>query len=831
MSAFNNNSVTLKGAAIIASLVTGSTLTFTRIAVGDGTLASGQTALTRERLVNPLFNVPISSVESNNAAQAVVKGTFSNADLNTGFYYREIGLFAINPDTNAEELFLYGNAGTEAEWINPAGQSSLIEKEIHLVTLIGNASNVTAVFDENAKVLKSEFDAIVPLKADLDAKPENGGRVLASQMRFDEVQNLYVDAAAANGGDGTQAKPFKTIAEAVNARYMGAPVVNIYIKPGTYAERVNVPRSPGTAWRFERAGTGTVSIQGLTADNPAFLVLDYLTFNPPAGSTDPCVSVLNCPHTSLSTITVNGNANITGVNISAGRARFLSCVLNNCGIGVVAVNGSDLTMRNTTGTGNNKGLEANSSVIITDQNIPGATTPYAVYNGGTINVQGGQSSFPSNYSQLYPLGTFSTADDLRTALLQTFGKLATNESRGCWFTNAISGGFGIFTSGQALQIEVVKSAATHGIVFFKSYYNQPLAYMQIRNNAFLNALPVAFAKEEPATAATFGLIRTTSAETGTEINCQCDDAAVTPESLYKLSDYRRAGVSYSVGAVVACPYHVEFMLKCTQAGRTATSALDTTNVTKGQVITDGGVNWEVIAKSIVDASINDKVITLTFTDGTTKTLKTDNVTNIPANSDLNNYKTAGKYSCWVTSNAKTLTNNPMSEQSTGIILEVIADGNTVLQILYGTLIRGMYVRRYSGSWNEWKRIDSPYTESATSIGGASATKPAVVVESYKDGYNWYRVYSDGWIEQGGRVPPNSGSTPTLTLHKPMADEKYHISITVHTYTTNSAYDTVLFGGSYGESVTTTSFKLMSANYNGTNENAMYRTWYVCGKGA
>ncbi|MBR5589374.1 MAG: phage tail protein, partial [Phascolarctobacterium sp.] len=658
MSAFNNNSVTLKGAAIIASLVTGSTLTFTRIAVGDGMLASGQTALTRERLVNPLFNVPISSVESNNAAQAVVKGTFSNADLNTGFYYREIGLFAINPDTNAEELFLYGNASTEAEWINPAGQSSLIEKEIHLVTLIGNASNVTAVFDENAKVLKSEFDAIVPLKADLDAKPENGGRVLASQMRFDEVQNLYVDAAAANGGDGTQAKPFKTIAEAVNARYMGAPVVNIYIKPGTYAERVNVPRSPGTAWRFERAGTGTVSIQGLTADNPAFLVLDYLTFNPPAGSTDPCVSVLNCPHTSLSTITVNGNANITGVNISAGRARFLSCVLNNCGIGVVAVNGSDLTMRNTTGTGNNKGLEANSSVIITDQNIPGATTPYAVYNGGTINVQGGQSSFPSNYSQLYPLGTFSTADDLRTALLQTFGKLATNEIRGCWFTNAISGGFGIFTSGQALQIEVVKSAATHGIVFFKSYYNQPLAYMQIRNNAFLNALPVAFAKEEPATAATFGLIRTTSVED--EQNCQCNDAAVTPASLYDLSDYRRANVSYGVGAVVGCPYHVEFLLKCTQAGRTSDGALDTTGATLGKVYTDGGVKWEVV---VLPVEFGGTGATTPFSARENlglNSIATIKAQTIPNGADLNDYTIEGTYYAQMDSIGSSLLNSPVN---------------------------------------------------------------------------------------------------------------------------------------------------------------------------
>ena len=119
-----------------------------------------------------------------------------------------------------------------------------------------------------------------------------------------------------------------------------------------------------------------------------------------------------------------------------------------------------------------------------------------------------------------------------------------------------------------------------------------------------------------------------------------------------------------------------------------------------------------------------------------------------------------------------------------------------------------------------------HTGNATSIGGASATKPAGVVESYKNGYEWYRKYSDGWVEQGGKVPTTG---LVVTLHKPMADNKYHIDITVHTYTNHTAYDAVLYGHGYGETVTTTKFEVMSENY--YDDNYMYRTWEVKGQGA
>lgn len=51
-----------------------------------------------------------------------------------------------------------------------------------------------------------------------------------------------------------------------------------------------------------------------------------------------------------------------------------------------------------------------------------------------------------------------------------------------------------------------------------------------------------------------------------------------------------------------------------------------------------------------------------------------------------------------------------------------------------------------------------------------------VVESYRNEHNWYRVYSDNWIEQGGRSAVNQNSTKTITLHKEMVDMNFHLNV-------------------------------------------------------
>ena len=132
MSAFTINSVTVQGLNVIAKLIAGDTLEFTRIAVGDGAMPSDKTPLTVTDLTNKLFDVDITSVLNNGNASATVTGVFNNENCEVGFFYRELGLFAIDPDTEQEILYCYGNAGADAEWISPSGGSSIIEKEVKL---------------------------------------------------------------------------------------------------------------------------------------------------------------------------------------------------------------------------------------------------------------------------------------------------------------------------------------------------------------------------------------------------------------------------------------------------------------------------------------------------------------------------------------------------------------------------------------------------------------------------------------------------------------------------------------------------------------------------
>ena len=58
-----------------------------------------------------------------------------------------------------------------------------------------------------------------------------------------------------------------------------------------------------------------------------------------------------------------------------------------------------------------------------------------------------------------------------------------------------------------------------------------------------------------------------------------------------------------------------------------------------------------------------------------------------------------------------------------------------------------------------------------------------VVETYTNGTSWYRVYSDGWCEQGGRI---ANVTETVTLLKEMADTNGTVTVTVNNTTAPSA---------------------------------------------
>ncbi|MBQ3350252.1 MAG: hypothetical protein IJG38_07620 [Thermoguttaceae bacterium] len=61
------------------------------------------------------------------------------------------------------------------------------------------------------------------------------------------------------------------------------------------------------------------------------------------------------------------------------------------------------------------------------------------------------------------------------------------------------------------------------------------------------------------------------------------------------------------------------------------------------------------------------------------------------------------------------------------------------------------------------------TSTPSTINQVGVLSPVTVVETYHDGNNWYRKYSDGWIEQGGYESISSMTqygTKTITFITP-----------------------------------------------------------------
>lgn len=93
-----------------------------------------------------------------------------------------------------------------------------------------------------------------------------------------------------------------------------------------------------------------------------------------------------------------------------------------------------------------------------------------------------------------------------------------------------------------------------------------------------------------------------------------------------------------------------------------------------------------------------------------------------------------------------------------------------------------------------------------------------VVESYKDGNNWYRKYKSGWLEQGGPAQSNGISPITVSLLKPFANTTYWAFATLEQDSTSN-----VCGQKYKSSATTTSFQTYLQQGSGW--------WYASGQGA
>ncbi|MGG1613524.1 tail fiber protein [Paenibacillus phoenicis] len=156
--------LTNKGRQLQAKAQAGAQLVYTMMAVGSGTL-SGQSLESMTALITPIKDLNITRLKRPaGASRALIGATLTNQDVTTGFYLREVGIFADDPD-DGEILYMYANSGATADYITPQGDG-VIEKALNMNVFVGAAANVTANIDESLVYVTQEelADAIAGIQ-------------------------------------------------------------------------------------------------------------------------------------------------------------------------------------------------------------------------------------------------------------------------------------------------------------------------------------------------------------------------------------------------------------------------------------------------------------------------------------------------------------------------------------------------------------------------------------------------------------------------------------------------------------------------------------------
>ena len=183
MAAFPTMTLTNAGQALQTKVQAGAALTFTRIALGDGQL-NGQPISPLTALISQKASVEVDSVRVVDNSTAQASGFFSNADISTGFWWRETGVFAQDPDVG-EVLYGYTNAGDAGDYI-PTVADTRVEKYIYCSIAVASATTVDITIPSS--------DTYIPMSqkgnAGGVATLDSGGKVPEDQLPDLVAQNV-----------------------------------------------------------------------------------------------------------------------------------------------------------------------------------------------------------------------------------------------------------------------------------------------------------------------------------------------------------------------------------------------------------------------------------------------------------------------------------------------------------------------------------------------------------------------------------------------------------------------------------------------------------------
>ena len=144
---FSKVIVTTAGKEMIAKSQNGQTLTFTRVALGDGLIENEDDPVNFTAIKNERLSAPIAKYTDRGNGQFELQFRVSNQEVETGFWHREIGVMA-KIDEGEEQLYAYTTAGNKANFLYDK-TTPIEERIVNVAFIIGNAQNVQVVVNSS----------------------------------------------------------------------------------------------------------------------------------------------------------------------------------------------------------------------------------------------------------------------------------------------------------------------------------------------------------------------------------------------------------------------------------------------------------------------------------------------------------------------------------------------------------------------------------------------------------------------------------------------------------------------------------------------------------
>lgn len=166
MGAFKSAVITKKGQALLAKVVAGTAnFNFTSIKTSENTLTGDLASKTGIGTIKQTANV--ASVIRQNDSNVKVSASFSNANLNAGYYVRNIGLYATDPQEGeiCYSISVADESVATADWMPPFNGIGVSSLMVDLVTAVSNASSVNVTVDPTASATVAQ---IIDLQSQID---------------------------------------------------------------------------------------------------------------------------------------------------------------------------------------------------------------------------------------------------------------------------------------------------------------------------------------------------------------------------------------------------------------------------------------------------------------------------------------------------------------------------------------------------------------------------------------------------------------------------------------------------------------------------------------